>query len=121
MKSGKLQVTGDKLAAVRQGRSGRLPLVTCRAFTLIEMLVVISILGILAGLTVPALKSIGKADAGISASRQMLDAVGHARQLAIANHTTVYMVFIPTNFWVPFGNNWSPADARPANGRHESV
>ena len=76
-------------------------------FTLIEMLVVISILGILAGLTVPALKNIGKADAGLSASRQMLDAVGHARQLAISRHTTVYMVFIPPNFWTPAGaNNW---------------
>jgi hypothetical protein len=29
----------------------------------------------------------------------MLAAVGRARQLAIANHTTVYMVFVPTNFW----------------------
>jgi prepilin-type N-terminal cleavage/methylation domain-containing protein len=71
------------------------------AFTLIEMLVVIVILGILAGLTVPALKNIGKLDAGTSAARQMLDDVGHARQLAIANHTTVYMVFLPANFWLP--------------------
>lgn len=73
--------------------------VVCRAFTLIELLVVISILGILAALAVPALKSIGKADAAISASRQMLDAVGRARQLAVANHTTVYMIFVPANFW----------------------
>jgi type II secretory pathway pseudopilin PulG len=65
------------------------------------MLVVISILGILAGLTVPALKNLGKSNAAASASRQLLDAVGHARQLAIANRTTVYMVFVPTNFWLP--------------------
>jgi prepilin-type N-terminal cleavage/methylation domain-containing protein len=70
-------------------------------FTLVELLVVISILGILAGLTVPALKNLGKSNAALSASRQMLDAVGRARQLAIANHTTVYMVFVPTNFWLP--------------------
>jgi len=63
------------------------------------MLVVISILGILAALTVPALKNLGKSNAAASASRQLLDAVGHARQLAIANRTTVYMVFVPTNFW----------------------
>jgi len=65
------------------------------------MLVVISILGILAGLTVPALKNLGKSNAAASASRQLLDAVGHARQLAIANRTTVYLVFVPTNFWLP--------------------
>jgi prepilin-type N-terminal cleavage/methylation domain-containing protein len=68
-------------------------------FTLVEMLVVISILGILAGLTVPALKNIGKSDASISASQQLLDGVARARQLAMANRTTVYMVFVPTNFW----------------------
>jgi prepilin-type N-terminal cleavage/methylation domain-containing protein len=72
---------------------------TIFAFTLIEMLVVISILGILAALTVPALKNLGKSNAAISASRQLLDGVGRARQLAIANRTTVYMVFVPTNFW----------------------
>ena len=63
------------------------------------MLVVISILGILAALSVPAIKNISKSDASASASRQLLDGVGRARQLAVANRTTVYMVFVPTNFW----------------------
>jgi len=73
------------------------------------MLTVISVLGILAALTVPALKNLGKSNSAISASRQMLDAAGHARQLAIANRTTVYMIFVPTNFWAVgglFPNNW---------------
>ena len=65
------------------------------------MLVVISILGILAGLTVPVLKNFGKSDATLSASRQLLDDVGRARQFAISQRTTVYMVFVPTNFWGP--------------------
>jgi prepilin-type N-terminal cleavage/methylation domain-containing protein len=80
-------------------------------FTLIELLVVISILGILAFLTLPALKNFAKSDATISASRQLLDDVAHARQLAISQRTTVYMVFVPTNFWaepdgVTFNSTW---------------
>ncbi len=73
------------------------------AFTLIELLVVISILGILAYLTAPAIKNFGKGDATISAARQLLDDVGRARQLAISQRTTVYMVFVPMDFWIP---NW---------------
>ena len=82
-----------------------------RAFTLIEMLAVIAILGLIAGLAVPALKNLGKSDATVTAARQLLDDIGRARQLAISQRTTVYMVFMPTNFWdlpgtVNFNNNW---------------
>ena len=68
-------------------------------FTLLELLVVIAILGILAALSVPALKNLGKSNAQVSASRQLLDDIGRARQLAISQRTTVYMVFVPTNFF----------------------
>lgn len=67
------------------------------------MLVVIAILGIIAGLTVPALKNLGKSNAQTSATRQLLDDVGRARQFAISQHTTVYMIFCPTNFWMVGG------------------
>src|SRR5271170_2076571 len=78
-------------------------------FTLIEMLLVIAILGLLAGLAVPALKNLGKSNTNVSAARQLLDDVGRARQLAIANRTTVYMVFLPTNFWtIQFQSPASP-------------
>src|SRR5271154_840479 len=71
-------------------------------FTLIELLTVIAIVGILAALVVPALKNVGNGNANVSATRQLLDDVARARQLAISQHTTVYMAFVPTNFW---GNN----------------
>jgi prepilin-type N-terminal cleavage/methylation domain-containing protein len=115
MQRDKWHVTGDKN---RRSERNATP-VTCHvsrvtrsasAFTLIELLVVIAILGIMAGLTVPVLKNFAKSDATLGASRQLLDGVARARQLAISQHTTVYMVFVPPNFWVVGGTfpdaNW---------------
>ncbi len=81
------------------------------AFTLVEMLTVIVIIGIVAALSVPVLKNFGKSNISVSASRQLLDDIGRARQYAMAQRTTVYMVFVPTNFWVssaafPTASTW---------------
>ena len=78
-------------------------------FTLIELLVVIAILGIMAALTVPVLKNFARSDATLGASRQLLDGVARARQLAISQRTTVYMVFMPMNFWTP---TWMDANGQ---------
>lgn len=80
-----------------QVRSVRCQAARLAAFTLIELLTVIAIVGILAALLGPSLTHFRKGDAIVAASRQMLDDVARARQLAIANRTTVYMVFIPQN------------------------
>ena len=120
MQRDKCHVTSDKTtAATREACSCHVSRVTChsRGFTLIELLVVIAILGIMAGLTVPVLKNFAKSDATLGASRQLLDGVARARQLAVSQRTTVYMVFVPRNFWAPIwmdvnGQNptaaWSP-------------
>jgi hypothetical protein len=54
------------------------------------------------------LKNLGKSNITVSAGRQLLDDVGRARQLAISQHTTVYMVFVKANFWMMpnFPNPW---------------
>jgi prepilin-type N-terminal cleavage/methylation domain-containing protein len=67
-------------------------------FTLIELLVVMTIIILLAAVVLPNLGAF-KPNITASAERQMLDALGRARQLAISQRTTAYLVFIPTNFW----------------------
>jgi prepilin-type N-terminal cleavage/methylation domain-containing protein len=67
------------------------------AFSLIELLVVMGLMGMLAAIGLPALKGFGQSNAMSAANRQLLDDVGLARAMAIKNRTTVYMVFVPTN------------------------
>ena len=77
-----------------------------RAFTLLELLMVIAIIGIVAALAMPTLRGI-KPNAKVAATRQLLEAVGRARQLAISQRATVYMVFVPANFFSGLaGTNW---------------
>src|SRR5262249_27308571 len=84
------------------------------AFTLLELLVVIAIIGLLAALAAPVMRNF-KPSYTASASRQLLDALTRARQLAISQRTTVYMVFVPTNFFTqqPYLGNQAGFTALP--------
>src|SRR5262249_45418364 len=82
-----------------------------RAFTLLEILVVISVIGVLAAISAAVISHF-KPNVTASATRQLLDDVARARQLAIINRTTVYMVFVPTNFYKDpayTNSNWTIA------------
>jgi prepilin-type N-terminal cleavage/methylation domain-containing protein len=80
----------------RRARSG-----ARAAFTIIELMVVIAIIGVLAAISLPAIRGMTKSNAMIAANRQLLDDIAYARQRAIADHTTVYMVFIPPHIVNP--------------------
>lgn len=81
------------------------------AFTIVELLVVVAIIALLAGLALPHMGGLTKSNSMTAATRQMLDDVAYARQEALLNRTTVYMVFVPPEFW-----NWGvPANSAAFN------
>jgi len=70
------------------------------AFTLIEMLVVLGIIGMLAAMTVPSFTKAGKKGEALeSATRQLQDDLALARLKAMSGRTKVYVVFAPDLSW----------------------
>lgn len=69
-----------------------------RGVTLIELLVVISIIALLASIGVPAVRGLTRTSSVGIATRQLADTLALARSRAIAERTTVYLLFAPTNF-----------------------
>ena len=85
-----------------------------RGFTLIEMLVVLAIIGIIAGISIGPISKLMK-NAGMPvAQRQLRDVFAYARNVALSQRSTVYVVFVspeitdsianPTNQWA--GNDF---------------
>ncbi len=71
------------------------------AFSLIEMLIVIAIIGILAGIGLPHLKGWGDANSMTAATRQLMDDLAFARLKAISSRSPVYVVFVSSDVVEP--------------------
>ena len=77
----------------------RRPKISLRAFTLLELMLVIAIIGFIAAMALPHVAGFGQANSMVTATRQVQDDVALARQRAMVNRSTVYMVFLPPMFW----------------------
>jgi prepilin-type N-terminal cleavage/methylation domain-containing protein len=73
-----------------------------RAFSLLELMVVVSIIGLLAAVSVPAIKGMVQGKTLANGHQQLTDDLNRARQEALRLRSTVYVVFAPTNIWTAF-------------------
>jgi prepilin-type N-terminal cleavage/methylation domain-containing protein len=80
-----------------------------RAFSLVELLVVMGIIALLAAIGLPALRGIGGSNDIGAAVRQLMDDISYARTKAINERATVYVVFVGPGI---LNQTWSPAEAK---------
>src|SRR5262249_27243619 len=67
------------------------------AFTLMELLIVLAIMGLLAAIALPAMKGLQKSNSIANATQQLISDLALARQTAIREQTTVHVIFVPPN------------------------
>jgi prepilin-type N-terminal cleavage/methylation domain-containing protein len=76
---------------------------TERAFTLIEMLVVLAIMGMIVAMALPKISGLGKGNIAAAATRKLMDDLMYARLKAISGRTKVYVMFMPEYRYLSFG------------------
>jgi prepilin-type N-terminal cleavage/methylation domain-containing protein len=79
------------------------------AFTLVELLVVMAIIGVLAAIGLPAMKGIGAGNDVSAAIRQLMDDLSYARLKAMNERTTVYVVFVSPQI---LQQSWTQAEQK---------
>jgi prepilin-type N-terminal cleavage/methylation domain-containing protein len=94
--SGRWQVTGDRTAAAREADFCRSSHVTRHsAFTLIELMMVVAIIGLMMATGVPAILSVTREAPMRKAVNDVMEICSHARAQAILQGQTMTVVFHP--------------------------
>jgi hypothetical protein len=110
------QGSGDANSSRCCNGAGKTPsLISTGAFTVLELLIVIGIIGLLMALSLPHLGGMRQSNIMASANRQLLDDLALARHRAISGRTTVYVIFVPPAPWI------NPAAARLSAAQQEQV
>lgn len=82
-----------------------------KAFTLLELLVVVAIVGMLAAASLPAIRALNQTNTVAASHRQFLDDLALARHQAISGRRVVYLVLVPPTMRAHF-NTVRSADQR---------